>query len=143
MRFASSLALLLLLLPLAEGCRRQGPDAPEGTPPSGAGREESPTATQNQPSGTVGPLGPHCFDTSQAGPCPSDATDPSGHGLPAYGSVCHLPLCRPCGSEKAPAFRDLEGKPSAGYCICVPYSDDSAKGTFTCYTPEAWKKRPQ
>jgi hypothetical protein len=63
--------------------------------------------------------------------------------LPAYGSVCHIPLCRPCGSDKDLAYRDLEGKPSAGYCICVPYSDDSAKGTFTCYTPEAWKKRPQ
>jgi len=140
---APSFALLLLLLPLAVGCRRQSTAAPEGPAASGAGREESPAAAPNESGGTVGPLGPRCFDTSHAEPCPADATDPSGHGLPAYGSVCHIPLCRPCGSDKAPAFRDLEGKPSAGYCICVPYSDDSAKGTFTCYTPEGWKKRPQ
>jgi hypothetical protein len=93
--------------------------------------------------GTVGPLGADCYDTSAAKACPPDPTDPSGQQLPAHGGACRLPVCRPCGSESKPSFRDEGGRASAGFCICVPRSDDSGRGVFTCYTTAAWKQRAQ
>ena len=111
-------------------CRRSGSKPSAG--------DASPSAT-----GTVGPLGADCYDTTSAKACPPDATDPSGQRLPAHGGACRLPVCRPCGSETALSFRDERGHASAGFCVCVPVSDDSGRGVFTCYTTDAWKKRAQ
>jgi hypothetical protein len=91
--------------------------------------------------GEEGPLGSDCYDTKQAQACPPDPSDPSGQKLPAHGGACHFPVCRPCGSATALAFRDEHGAPSAGYCICVPRSDSSGRGSLTCYSQEAWKSR--
>lgn len=101
----------------------------------------SPPAALEPAPGEVGPLGSDCYDTKQAKACPPDGTDPSGHHLPAHGGECHFPICRPCGSETTVAFRDEHGTPSAGYCICVPRSDSSGRGSLTCYGKQAWKKR--
>ncbi|HVT08484.1 MAG TPA: hypothetical protein VHO67_13575 [Polyangia bacterium] len=98
-------------------------------------------ATPPSAPGEVGPLGNDCYDTKQAKACPTDPTDPAGRKLPAHGGACHFPLCRPCGSETAVAFRDEHGKPSSGFCICVPTSDSSGRGTLSCYSPKAWKSR--
>jgi hypothetical protein len=111
-------------------CRRTG------SKPSAA--DATPAAT-----GTVGPLGANCYDTTGAQACPPDPADPSGQRLPAHGGACRLPVCRPCGSETRLSFRDERGNAAAGFCICVPMSDDSGRGVFTCYTTEAWKKRAQ
>ena len=111
-------------------CRRTGVN------PSAADGATTPGAT-----GIVGPLGADCYDTTSAAACPPDPADPSGQRLPAHGGACRLPLCRPCGSATKPSFRDESGRASAGFCICVPTSDDSGRGVFTCYTTEAWKKR--
>jgi hypothetical protein len=88
----------------------------------------------------VGPLGDDCYSTAGAVACPPDPTDPSGRKLPAHGGACSLPVCRPCGSAKKLAFRDEHGVAMAGFCICVPKSDDSGRGVFSCYVTEAWKK---
>ena len=113
----------------AAGDRAGGPDADRS-------RSQPPS-----PAGTVGPLGDDCYSTAGAVACPPDPTDPSGRKLPAYGGACSLPVCHPCGSAKKLAFRDEHGVAMAGFCICVPKSDDSGRGVFTCYATEAWKKR--
>lgn len=123
--------------PLA--CERPTP-APSATAPAGPTPTET-TRSTPPPAGTVGPLGDDCYSTAAAVACPPDPTDPSGRKLAAHGGACSLPVCRPCGSAKKPAFRDEHGVAMAGYCICVPKSDDSGRGVFTCYATEAWKKR--
>ena len=84
-----------------------------------------------------------CFDTAGAAPCPPDLKDPSGKKLPRHGGICTLPTCKPCGSNEAPAFRDSEGAPQVGWCMCIPTSDDSGHGTYTCSTKAAWDQRPR
>ncbi len=120
---------------IISACHRASPDA---APPA-APATNVPTP-QSAP-GEVGPLGSDCYDTKQAKACPPDASDPSGHKLPAHGGACRFPSCRPCGSEKALAFRDEHGAASAGFCICVPTSDSSGRGTLSCYSKQAWKSR--
>jgi hypothetical protein len=131
--------LLLFTLTAPVSCDRPSP-APSPTAP--ASPPPTPTnPTTPAPPGTVGPLGDDCYATAGAVACPPDPTDPSGRKLPAHGGACRLPVCRPCGSAKKLAFRDEHGRAMAGFCICVPKSDDSGQGVFTCYTTEAWKKR--
>ena len=119
-------------------CRRAAfnPSAADGAAPGAGGVAAPPSAT-----GTVGPLGADCYDTTNASACPPDPADPSGQRLPAHGGPCRLPVCRPCGSETKPSFRDEGGHAAAGFCVCVPMSDDSGRGVFTCHTTEVWKKR--
>jgi len=119
-------------------CSRRSPPAP--TPATGTA---APAADGNRPSptGTVGPLGDDCYSTTGAVACPPDPSDPSGHHLPAPGGACRLPVCRPCGSATKLSFRDDNGVATAGFCICVPQSDDSGRGVFTCYSTEAWNNR--
>jgi hypothetical protein len=128
------LALMIVLLP---SCRRNAPQAGGAT----EARAGAPAAPASSPPGTVGPLPSDCYDTTHAAACPQDRTDPSGKGLPAHGGPCRLDVCRPCGSSKNVAFRDEHGAASAGFCVCVPKSDDSGMGTFSCYSPQAWKTR--
>ena len=130
------LVTIAITAPLA--CERLGPAPSQSAPAS-----PPPTAdirTTPAPAGTVGPLGEDCYSTAGAVACPPDPTDPSGRKLPAHGGACSLPVCRPCGSAKKLAFRDEHGVATAGFCICVPKSDDSGRGVFSCYATEAWKK---
>ena len=128
------LPLMILLLP---SCRRDAPQA--GRTPEA--RPEAPAAPASSPPGTVGPLPTDCYDTTHAMPCPPDRADPSGNRLPAHGGPCRIHVCTPCGSPKHATFRDEHGVASAGFCVCVPKSDDSGMGTFSCYSPQAWKMR--
>jgi len=140
MRRFAALVLSSVLMAGVPACRCDGykpSDAPAASA-GGGGAPATPSAA-----GTVGPLGADCYDTTNAKACPPDATDPSGQRLPAHGGACRLPVCRPCGSETKLSFRDDSGHASAGFCICVPVSDDSGRGVFTCYTTQAWKKRAQ
>jgi len=123
---------------IAPACQRA--PRPEAEPASAPPRTALPPSLESAP-GEVGPLGDDCYDTKHAKACPPDASDPSGHKLPAYGAACRFPVCRPCGSETARSFRDEHGAPSAGFCICVPKSDSSGTGTLTCYGKQAWKNR--
>lgn len=84
-----------------------------------------------------------CNSTAGAVACPPDAKDPSGRKLPATGGVCALPSCKPCGSASAPAFRDAAGAPKAGWCMCIPKSDDSGDATYSCFSVEEWAARGQ
>lgn len=105
-------------------------------PENGRPNVPPPMATPGQPPsapGEVGPLGSDCYETKHAKACPADPSDPSGRKLPAHGGPCQFPNCRPCGSKTELAFRDEHGAPSRGFCICVPLSDSSGKGTLTCY----------
>ena len=105
------------------------------------------TRGKQAPAGTTGSAGapavgqPGCYDTSTSTACPFDKTDPSGKGLPASGSLCLLPPCKPCGSATAPASRDGAGNPRPGWCICVPRSDDSGQGVFSCFSNDEWRDR--
>jgi hypothetical protein len=136
----SSLLILIVAAAMSPACQRANP---ESAPASDLAPSAPPTnaPTPQSAPGEVGPLGADCYDTKQAKACPPDASDPSGHKLPAHGGACRFPSCRPCGSEKTLAFRDDHGAASAGYCICVPTSDSSGRGTLSCYSKEAWKKR--
>jgi hypothetical protein len=82
-----------------------------------------------------------CYDATASKACPPDRKDPSGAMLPASGGLCSLPPCKPCGSASAPAFRDDKGTPTPGFCLCVPRSDDSGIGTFSCFSTAAWTAR--
>ena len=131
--------LLIVAITAPVSCERRSA-APSTTAPASA----TPAPTNRStppPTGTVGPLGDDCYATAGAVACPPDPTDPSGRKLPAHGGACRLPVCRPCGSAKKLAFRDEHDRAMAGFCICVPTSDDSGRGVFTCYTTEEWKKR--
>ena len=112
-------------------CERKSPPA---APPAA-------TTNLGPPAGTVGPLADDCYSTAAAVACPPDPGDPSGRNLPTLGGACALNVCRPCGSATKLAFRDEHGIATAGFCVCVPKSDDSGKGSFTCYSNEAWKNR--
>ena len=122
--------LAVALVVATPGCKRTRPEdrrtnvaaVPAATP-----REQASAP------GEVGPLGSDCYQTKHAKACPPDPTDPSGRKLPAHGGACQFPNCRPCGSATALAFRDDHGVPSRGFCICVPTSDSSGRGTLTCY----------
>lgn len=103
-------------------------------PQSGEGDEAALRAM-----GVVGPLAPDCHDTKSARPCPKDEADPTGRGLPAPGGHCASPSCRPCGSATKPAFRNSKGKATAGWCICVPRSDNIGVGVYSCFTPAEWR----
>ncbi|MFL5306931.1 MAG: hypothetical protein ACJ8F1_17070 [Polyangia bacterium] len=130
--------LLLLFAGVSPACHRESPSAePAPAPPSAPATSFTPPSAP----GEVGPLGNDCYDTKRAKACPPDPSDPSGRKLPAHGGECRFPVCRPCGSETAVAFRDEHGKPSSGFCICVPTSDSSGRGTLSCYSQEAWKHR--
>jgi hypothetical protein len=130
-----ALALLLAFAAAAPAaCRR-----PSSATPDAGVTPRTPAASD--PSGTVGPLGDDCYATTGAVACPPDPRDPSGRKLAAHGGPCHLPVCRPCGSETKLAFRDEHGIATAGFCICVPMSDDSGRGVFSCFSTDAWKKR--
>jgi len=128
--------LCALLAGLSSACHR------DSAPPAPAATPLPETATPQSAPGEVGPLGSDCYDTKQAKACPPDPSDPTGRKLPAHGGACRFPLCRPCGSETAVAFRDEHGAPSSGFCICVPTSDSSGRGTLSCYSSKAWKSRP-
>lgn len=135
-----------LAIVMSPACKRAAtPEAePAHAPPSAAAPVAPPIPTPpslDPAPGEVGPLGSDCYDTKQSKACPPDPTDPSGQKLPAHGGECHFPICRPCGSETVLAFRDEHGAPSAGYCICVPRSDSSGRGSLTCYSRAAWKSR--
>ena len=131
---AGSVLLLTCAISAASACiRKQPQDSQPGSASSGAAKPSPP--------GTVGPLGADCYDTKGAPACPPDPTDPTGRKLPAHGGACSLHVCRPCGSQTALAFRDEGGRAMAGFCSCVPKSDDSGRGVFSCYSPDAWRKR--
>ena len=135
-----------LAIAMTPACKRAAaPDAePARVPPAPAAPAappfQTPPAAEPAP-GEVGPLGSDCYETKHAKACPPDPRDPSGKKLPAHGGECHFPICRPCGSQTALAFRDEHGAPSTGYCICVPTSDSSGRGSLSCYSREAWKSR--
>jgi len=142
--------VLTLAIAMTPACKRAA--TPEAEPahgppvvapsvaPSVAPAIPTPPALDPAP-GEVGPLGSDCYDAKQAKACPPDPSDPSGKKLPAHGGECHFPVCRPCGSTTELAFRDDHGTPSAGYCICVPRSDSSGRGSLSCYSRQAWKNR--
>lgn len=130
--------ILALMVGLGSACNRANPPPAPSAAPAPAPPEAS---TPQSAPGEVGPLGSDCYDTKQAKACPPDPTDPTGRKLPAHGGGCRFPLCRPCGSETAVAFRDEHGAPSSGFCICVPTSDSSGRGTLSCYSSKAWKSR--
>ncbi|HEY8926665.1 MAG TPA: hypothetical protein VIU64_19915 [Polyangia bacterium] len=144
---AGRLAFALTLAMTISACKRDSAPAvePAQAPPAAAAPAApppAPTPAALEPApGEEGPLGGDCYDTKQAKACPPDPSDPSGRKLAAHGGECHFPVCRPCGSETALAFRDEHGAPSAGYCICVPRSDSSGRGSLTCYDKAAWKRR--
>lgn len=129
---------LALFAALGPGCHRANPP-PAPSPPRATATAD--TSTPPSAPGEVGPLGNDCYDTKQAKACPPDPRDPSGRKLPAHGGACQFPLCRPCGSDTTVAFRDEKGVASAGFCICVPTSDSSGRGTLSCYSSQAWKSR--
>lgn len=89
----------------------------------------------------AGARGDDCYSTAGAVACPPDSHDTSGRKLPAPGGLCTLPPCKPCGSATAPAYRDSTGAPQAGWCICVPKSDDSGIGIYTCFSTRDWNER--
>ena len=136
----SSLLLLILVAGMGPACRRANPDSAPASDVAPSLPPANVPTPQSAP-GEVGPLGADCYDTKQAKACPADEKDPSGHKLPAHGGACRFPICRPCGSEKALAFRDEHGAASPGFCICVPTSDSSGRGTLSCYSNQAWKSR--
>lgn len=117
-RFAIVLSILATIL--GPACRRAGSDVASSR---GAASEVP------------------CYSAVGAAACPADPSDPSGRNLPVAGSTCDIPLCRPCGAETTPAFRDEKGAATAGYCICVPNSGDSPRRTLSCFSTDAWKKR--
>jgi hypothetical protein len=123
------------------GCKRSSGERGSGTEGAVGAAGPAHAATPQPPPGTVGPLGADCYDTTAAAACPQDPTDPSGRRLPAHGGSCRIPVCRPCGSETTLAFRDEHGVASPGFCICVPMSDNSGRGVFSCDTTDVWKKR--
>jgi hypothetical protein len=134
--YPASVLILILFVGVGPACQRAGaPAAP--APPSAP----APTFTPPSAPGEVGPLGTDCYDAKHAKACPPDPSDPSGRKLPAHGGACRFPVCRPCGSQTAVAFRDEHGKPSSGFCICVPTSDSSGRGTLSCYSKDAWNHR--
>lgn len=134
----ASALILLLCAELGVACQRATPPpAPAAAPTTVAANAVTPPSAP----GEVGPLENNCYDTKQAKACPPDPTDPSGRKLAAHGGACRFPVCRPCGSETALAFRDEHGAPSPGFCICVPTSDSSGRGTLSCYSTKAWKSR--
>jgi hypothetical protein len=136
---AFSALVFALAIATAPACKRTSSGgAPGDVPPP----VRTPPSLESAP-GEVGPLGSDCFDTKDARACPPDPSDPSGHNLPAHGGACRFPVCRPCGSEAALAFRDEHGTASAGFCLCVPTSDSSGRGTLSCYDKQAWKNRPR
>jgi len=137
--------LLICAMATTWTCERKAPPtaAMGNAPPAAAENRAAPAAAENRapPAGTVGPLGDDCYSTAGAVACPPDPTDPSGQNLSAHGGACSLHVCRPCGSAAKLAFRDEHGVASAGFCVCVPRSDDSGRGVFTCYSTKAWKER--
>jgi len=84
------------------------------------------------------PIVGDCEDTKGSVACPPDATDPSGKKLPRQGGPCKLPTCKPCGSAGALAFRDAAGQAQAGWCRCIPKSDDSGEATYSCTAAADW-----
>jgi len=138
--------LFTLAIVMAPACKKDTPSettkaAPPAAEPARVPPPISPPPAFEPAPGEVGPLGDDCYDAKQAKPCPPDGSDPSGHHLPIHGGACHFPICRPCGSETMLAFRDEHGTPSNGYCICVPRSDSSGRGSLSCYSKQAWKSR--
>jgi len=138
-----ALTLSLLVCVLGGGCRRASQNTPSAAGPatSSAAPADATASTTPPNTGTVGPIQPDCFDIKNARPCPTDSSDPSGKGLPAHGGPCRLPLCSPCGAASALAYRDEHGTATAGYCMCVPHSDDSGTGSFSCFDTASWKRR--
>jgi hypothetical protein len=114
------LCALVAAVAAAWGCSRRG---------AGAGAEAAKAAEVD------------CNSTAGAPACPPDTSDPTGQRLPRHGALCTLKTCKPCGSASAPAFRDFGGAPRAGYCICVPKSDDSGLATYSCFTKDEWAAR--
>lgn len=73
---------------------------------------------------------PDCYKTTGAAACPRDPSHPSG--LPRAGALCALPVCKVCGSDRAPAYRDETGAPQVGWCICVEKSETKGVSTYSC-----------
>jgi hypothetical protein len=115
--FAVAWGLMLVLL-AGPACSRR---------PSGAGTEVA--------AAEIVPGSPDCYKAAGAGACPKDPTDPSG--LPQSGAVCSVPVCKTCGSDTVPAYRDATGAPRAGWCICVEKSDGKGVRTYSC-GPQPW-----
>jgi hypothetical protein len=113
------LALLVTLLLAAAACSRKAPVA--------------------APKKSV-PIVGDCADTKGSVACPPDSTDPSGKNLPRLGGPCTLPTCKPCGSAGALAFRDAAGQAQAGWCRCIPKSDDSGEATYSCTAVADWDR---
>jgi hypothetical protein len=115
--FVAALGMIPLLLAGAACSRR----------PQGAGSEVA--------AAEIVPGSPDCYKATGAGVCPKDPSDPSG--LPQTGAVCSVPICKTCGSDKVPAYRDATGAPHVGWCICVEKSDGSGVRTYSC-GPQPW-----
>jgi len=94
-----------------------------------------PQETAAEKAAAVMPGSPDCYKKAGATTCPRDPSDPSG--LPRSGAVCSVPVCKTCGSDQVPAYRDESGAPHTGWCICVEKSDDSGVRIYSC-GPQAW-----
>jgi hypothetical protein len=111
-----------------------------------AGLATMPAACTRRPSegstektAPVMPGSPECYKKAGASACPRDPSDPSG--LPRSGTVCSVPVCKTCGSDQVPAYRDENGAPRTGWCICVEKSDDSGVRIYSC-GPHPWGQQP-
>lgn len=111
-----SLALLVLAVTPSACARRRQEASPEKTAP-------------------ILPGSPGCYNKTGAALCPRDPSDPAG--LPRSGAVCTVPVCKTCGSDQVPAYRDATGAPHTGWCICVEKSDDSGVRIYSC-GPQPW-----
>lgn len=79
-----------------------------------------------------------CYKTDTSAACPPDSTDTSGNMLPASGGACTQDPCKPCGSASANSYRDSTGVPKMGWCICVPTTDGSGGGVYSCASVKEW-----
>jgi hypothetical protein len=79
-----------------------------------------------------------CYKTAGSVACPPDPSDTSGNMLPASGGACTANACKPCGSAAANSYRDSTGTPKAGWCICVPKTDGTAGGVYSCASVKEW-----
>jgi hypothetical protein len=111
------LALIVALVLAAAACSKKAPAA--------AARKSVPIVGD-------------CENTKGSVACPPDSTDPSGKKLPSQGGPCRLPTCKPCGSGATLAFRDAAGHAQAGWCRCIPKSDDSGEATYSCTAAADW-----
>jgi len=128
----AAVVAITIVFALALGCSKKEATMGSGAASGMAGMSGGTRAPHPLP-GDV-----NCYKTTNAKACPPPKDGPPGATLPKGGGVCSLPSCTPCGSATAPAFVDGDGNPKPGWCICVPRSDDSGVGVYSCFGLDTW-----